>query len=303
MITITNNKKLSLLNHFKKIKYSELRIVELKNLIKENKLKNFELKSIQLKAILFLFPKLDRFNAFKLLLKRFDIKLSALSELEIKVLSACLSQDPAFNDLLPFDKKNFGGIFPAKQNVKRMTPYSIPKRTEDKIYNRCQSNTNSRESNNESQAKVTKRSQLSLAQFRLSIIKECSESRLNFFKRNVQEYGHQAIIASMKIENLKNFIKLFPPNDAIKFLNSPLMRDQIEGFQRQNGQLSKEFYIDLLNYFKPYQRDAVKKLLRPISPVISTKLLKLGAFKENKAKFAYTLLPDIVPSDNMLRTR
>lgn len=137
MITITNNKKLSLLNHFKKIKYSELRIVELKNLIKENKLKNFELKSIQLKAILFLFPKLDRFNAFKLLLKHFDIKLSALSELEIKVLSACLSQDPAFNDLLPFDKKNFAGIFPAKQNVKRMTPYSIPKRTEDKIYNRC----------------------------------------------------------------------------------------------------------------------------------------------------------------------
>lgn len=109
----------------------------------------------------------------------------------------------------------------------------------------------------------------------------------------------------MNIEEFKNFIELFPPNDAIKFLNSPLIKDQIEGFHRQNGQLSKESYIDLLNYFKPYQKDSVKKLLRPISPIINTKLLNLGIFKERMDEKGECTkrLPDIIASHSLARRR
>jgi hypothetical protein len=301
---ITINKKPSVLNHLKKIKNSQLRVIELGNIIKKKELNNFEFESTQLKAILFLFPKLDRFNAFKYLVKHFDIKLSELSEPEIKVLTACLSQDPTFNNLLPFDKKIFGGFFPAKQNVKKVTPYTTPKITGNGIYNSCKINTNPRQSSNPSQAKATNRN-LRLAQLRLSFIKELPEFRLNFFRRSEIKDGYQALIASMDLEAFKNFIEIFPPNDVIKFLNFPMIRNQIEGFKRQNSQLTEESYKDLLRYFiENNQKEAVKKLLRPIvSPDINTKLTKQGIFKAINEKVEYVKsLPDIVASHKMSRT-
>ncbi|MEN9450457.1 MAG: hypothetical protein RJA83_1071 [Pseudomonadota bacterium] len=305
MTTITNNKiKPSLLNSLKELKlHSSGLIGKLPELIDEKKLEDCQLLSKQLKAILFLFPKLDRFNAFKLLVKHFDIKLSALSDPEVKELSVCLSQDPAFNRLLPFAKKNFGGVFLAKKNEEKLISPLIQKET--KVVNVAWvHNTKSRKSGKQTQTKVANR-KLSLAQLRLSFIQECPESRLNFFKKNVQEYAYQAIIASLNIEEFKNFIELFPPNDAIKFLNFPMIRNQIDGFRRQNGQLSKESYIDLLNYFKPYQKESVEKLLRPISPNIDTKLVDRGIFKEKiivKPEHPKRL-PDIIVSHNMSRTR
>ncbi|WP_342220578.1 hypothetical protein [Rickettsiella endosymbiont of Miltochrista miniata] len=306
MTAITNNKITpGLLNNLKELKlHSSGLIGKLPELIDEKKLEKCQLLPNQLKAILFLFPKLDRFNAFKLLVKHFDIKLSSLSESEIKELSVCLSQDPAFNNLLPFAKKNFGGIFLAKKNEEKLISPLIQKETKGVINAACIHHTKSRPSSKQSQAKVTN-GKLSLAQLRLSLIQKCPELRLNFFKRNVQEYGYQAIIASLNIEEFKNIIELFPPNDAIKFLNFPMIRDRIDGFHRQNGQLSKESYIDLLNYFKPYQKESVKKLLRPIGPNIDTKLVDRGIFKEKIiVKPEHTKrLPDIVASHNMSRTR
>jgi hypothetical protein len=293
MTTITNNKKPSLLNHFKKIKGPGLRVNELRNLFDAKELNNFELESNQVKAILFYFPREQRFNAFKRLVKQFDIKLSAFPEPEIKVLTTYLSRDPAFDNLLPFDKKSFGGAFTTEQSAKRVIPYPIPKRMGNG--EACKLNTTSRKNINPPQAAI-KRNKLTLAELRLSILQQCpeAESRLKLFNRSEIKNGYQAIITSMKIEEFKNFIEIFPPNDAIKFLNLPMIRDQIEGFQRQK--LSAESYIELLNYFKPYQKESVKKLLRPVSPTINTKLLNLGIFKEKIIEKAEDCkkLPDII---------
>lgn len=117
MTTITNNKiKPSLLKNLKELKlHSSGLIGKLSELIDGKKLEDCQLLPNQLKAILFLFPPCDRFHAFKLLVKHFDIKWSALSESLIKELNVCLSRDPTFNELLPFARKNFGGIFLAKK--------------------------------------------------------------------------------------------------------------------------------------------------------------------------------------------
>ena len=305
MTTITNDKIThGLLNNLKELKlHSSGLIGKLPELI-EKKLERCQLLPNQLKAILFLFPKLDRFKAFSFLVKHFDIQFSTLSESEIKELSVCLSQDPAFNNLLPFAKKNFGGVFLAKKNEDKLVSHLIHKETKDVINTVRVYNAKSGQNSNKSKTKVTNR-KLSLAQLRLSFIQERPESRLNLFKSIVQEYRNQAIIASLNIEEFKNIIELFPSNDAIKFLNFPMIRDRIDGFHRQNGQLSKESYIDLLNYFKPYQKESVKKLLRPICPNIDTKLVDRGIFKEKiteKSEQAKRL-PDIVASHNMSRTR
>lgn len=306
-LKIKENTKPSLLNHLKKTKASALRIAKLEMLIRQKELDKFEFESAQLKAVLFLFPKLDRFTAFKRLVNQVDINLSALSEPEIKALTACLSQDPLFNKLLPFDKKNFGGVFPAKQAAKKATLRSVSSVTENLINHRGQPTMSAARQGSKpllpSNAANNKR--LSLSQLRLSLIKEPPESRLNFFKRLEIKNAYQAKLAVIDLETFKTFIEIFPSNDAIKFLNFPLIRDQVEGLKRQHGQLSKESYIDLVNYFKPYQQDAIKKLLRPISPIINTKYASLGIFKEKidlKAAWAHQL-PDIVASHHRCRIR
>lgn len=304
MTTITNNKfKPSLLNNLKEMKLHSIYLIgKLTELIDGKKLGDCQLLPNQLKAVLFLFPPHDRFQAFKLLVKHYDITLSALSEPLVKELNVCLSRDPAFNQLLPFAKKNFGGIFLAKKNEKKFVSPLIQKETKD-VINAIIHNTKSRQGSKQLQTKVVNRKS-SLAQLRLSLTKECPESRLNFYKSLVQEYGIRAIIASLNIKEFKNFIELFPPNDAIKLLNSPLIKDQIEGLHRQNSKLTVESYIDLLNYFKPYQLESVKKLLRPISPNIDKKLVEGGIFKEKIVVKPEDLkrLPDIV-AGHIFRTR
>lgn len=123
------------------------------------------------------------------------------------------------------------------------------------------------------------KNKLLLAQLKISIIKLRPELRLDFF-RHSKATDYQAKISRMHVEEFKNFIEIFPPNDAIKFLNLSFISAQIMNFRRPHDQLSKDSYIDLLNYFEPNQKDAVKKLLRPISANIDTRLLRQGIFKE-----------------------
>ena len=272
-LQVKQNKQQSLLNFLKKIKFSELRILELKKLTKKE-INAFEFKSSQLQAVIFLFPKLDRFNALKLIVKHFDIKLSMLSETEIKALTSCLLNDPAFSNLLPFAKKNFAGIFVAEDKKKTIAPV-IQKET--KVVNTKLKNTifgvDSKQYGSLPKKKIIFNERpSSLEQLRISIIKLCPESRLNFFRQSEIKSCYQNKVTRMHIQDFKNFIEIFPPKDAIKFLNLPLIRDQIQGLQRQNAQLSEESYIDLLRYFEPYQINAVKKLLRPISPNIDLKM-------------------------------
>lgn len=297
-LDVEGNKKLSLLDYLIKTKPSAMRFIGLQDLINKKTPENYELRPNQLKASLLLFPKESYCNAFKLLVNHFGIKLSAFSESEIEELKVCLSQDRAFDGLLPFAKKNFAGIFPAKQNSKRVIPHIVSKRTLDSSFNVCKHNMDSRQVNN-LPAKFVNRNRTSLVQLRLSFIKECSEERLNFFNRSETKTCYQALIPSMGIEEFKNFIEIFPPHDAIKFMNYSLIKNQIDSFP---GQLTSESYSDLLTHFKgSYQREAVKKLLRPIvSPEINTKLTRQGVFKaiDEKAECAGKL-PDIVASHSI----
>jgi hypothetical protein len=301
MTTIINNINPSLLNDLKKVKNSMSRFSELEKLIKLNELKNYELAPNQLKAILFLFPELDRFNAFERLVKNFNIKLSDLSEPVTNDLNACLSRDPAFNKLLPFAKKNFGGIFLTKQNDEKIV--SILKQKEIKDVSNILPRAKPKQSSKQSPSKPANRNKLS--QLRLLMMQECPESRLNFFRCSETKNDYQALIAGMKIEEFKNFIELFPPKDAIKFLNIPLIKNQIEGFHRQNCQLAEDSCKDLLNYFKENdQKGHVKRLLRPIiSPEINKKLTKQGLFKviNEKREHQRETLPDIVSSHTISR--
>lgn len=275
-----NNKESNLVKELKAFN-SFLRLRELSELIKR-----YPLGANQLKAVLFLFPQEDRYSAFKLLVKHFDINLSVLPDSEIKQLSVCLERDPAFNKLLPFEKKNFGIISSTKQNTNSI---------------------NTRQNNSQLPSKKANSRKAMLQDLRLSLIKKDPALRLSFFKSLETKNVYQSLATRMNVEELKNFIELFPPNDAIKFLNLPFISDQIEGLQWQNGQLSKESYIDLLNYFKPCQKDSVKKLLRPISANIDTRLLQRGIFKEKIIPKTEQLnkLPDIVASHThgIARTR
>ncbi len=291
---VKQNKQQSLLSHLKKIKFSELRILELKKLTKKE-IKAFEFKSSQLQAVIFLFPKLDRFNALKLIVKYFDIKLSMLSETEIKALTSCLLNDPAFSNLLPFAKKNFAGIFVAEHKKEMIAPV---KQKETKVINTKLKNTmfgvHSKQYGSLSKKKIIFNERpSSLEQLRISIIKLYPEYRLDFFRQSETKNCYQTKVKYMHIEDFKNFIEIFPPKDAIKFLNLPLIRDQIEGLARQNNQLSKESYTDLLSYFELYQKDSVKKLLRPISGNINIKMTQRGIFQDKVRPLPN--LPDIIP--------
>lgn len=266
---VRQNQQQSLLNHLKRIKFSEIRIIELKKL-KNQGIKDFAFKLSQLQAILFLFPKLDRFAALKLLVKCFDIKLAMLSETEIKGLTSCLLSDPAFSNLLPFAKKNFGGIFIEERNKEKAVPLvqkgisSINAKLKDTPFD-----LGSKLSHLPKKKIVFEKKFFSLKQLRIAIIKLNPESRLNFFRQSAIKDNYQRKMMHMPVEDFKNFLELFPPSDAIKFLNLPLIREQIEGLRGQKGQLSIESYVDLLRYFEAYQLTAVKKLLRPISPTIN----------------------------------
>lgn len=341
MTTIATNRKLindvkknnvepSLLNSLK-ISESSLRIGKLPALIK-----HCTMGANQLKAVLFLFSKEDRYEAFKLLVKHFDINLSVLNDSEINQLTVCLAGDPAFDKLLPFKKKNFGILSPAKQNAKKLTSYLIAtdsksnknnRQNNSQLLNKIVNSRKSmlqelrlppikeetkfsikiRQSNSQLTNKKISFKESKLQDLRLSLLKKAPTLRLNFFKYLETKEFYQSVAKRMSIEEFKNFIEIFPPNDAIKFLNLPFIRDQIEGLQQQNGQISKESFIDLLNYFKPYQKDSVMKQLRPISTNIDTKLVQQGIFKEKIIPKAKQLnrLPDIVTSHNhyIVRTR
>jgi hypothetical protein len=292
----------SLLYSLKKVS-TLFRTSELLKLINKKKSETPKL-GIALKAIIISFPKEERYNALKLLNDNFDIQLTSA---QIEEFKSCLLEDPAFNKLLPFTQKKFLESLLVQQNGEKFVTRLMEKETKD-VINTALRDTKSRQINKQSQVKATNRNKLSLAQLRLSIMEECPESRLrlNFFKRSEIKNRYQAIITSMKIEEFKNFIELFPQNDVIKFLNLPMIRDQIEAFHRQNGQLAEESYKDLLSYFKENnQKESVKKLLRSIvSPDINTKLTKQGIFKtiNTKAECPKRLL-DIIASHTIFRTR
>ncbi|MFZ0218963.1 MAG: hypothetical protein WAL30_01995 [Candidatus Aquirickettsiella sp.] len=269
-----------------------------KLLPKSEKLQFFELKPAQLKAILFLFAPNNRFEVLKFLKKNFDIKIP-LTQSDIKELETCLSRDYTFASLLPFAKKNLWDSFFVKHE-KEPIAHAVQNKTKANLQlNNFRYNTFSKSGNQAEKKAVSNRNKLSLTQLRVSILQHCpkAELRLKFFNDS-EIKNYTTIISSINIEAFKHFIEVFPPQDAIKFLNIRLISNQIASFRRQNCQLTQESYSDLLTYFKPYQQDSVKKLLRPISPVINMELLKLGTFKESKAKpAAYTHtppLPDLV---------
>lgn len=135
-----------------------------------------------------------------------------------------------------------------------------------------------------------------LQALRLSLIKEDPALRLRFFKSLITNTEfYQTVFKRMNVEEFKNFIEIFPPNDAIKFLNLSFIQKSL---QQQNGPLSKESFIDLLNYFKPYQHDSVMKLLRPISANIDKKWVQQGIFKGKNISREELNLPDVIASCN-----
>lgn len=274
-----------------------LRIVEIKN--EELKLINKKTPELPklgtgLKAMIMLFPREERYNALKLLKAHFDIRITSS---QVEELKNCLLQDPAFNNLLPFKQKKLLENLLVSQDEKRNISYwgqKKGKETANPIRNK-----NFMQHSKQS-LKVFNRNKF--LQLKLSITSKSPEARINFFKCSATKNGYQTLIPNMKIEEFKNFIELFPPKDAIKLLNYSMIREQVAGFNRQ-GQLAEQSYIDLLNYFGPYQKDSVKKLLRPISPIINTRLV---IFKErmDKKEELTERLPDIVMSTHMpFRTR
>lgn len=281
-----NNSELSLLNSLKELK-SPFRIGRLPELVK-----CCQFSSNQLKAVLLLFPKEDRYEAFKLLVKAFASKLSTLTDLEREELSVFLERDPAFNKLLPFAKKNLGGSFPVQKSGKEIACSTITQN--------IKSNKNLIKNNKKLTNNKVKNKKLTLEHLRSLLVQTNPISRFNFFKSLEIMKSYQGLMECISIDEFKNFIEVFPRNEAIKFLNLPSIMNQIKGFYGQNIQLSKESYTDLLNYFKPDQRVAVKKLLRPISPDIGT--LQQGIFKEKNESKTKQLsrLPDIVASHKSL---
>jgi hypothetical protein len=244
-------------------------------------LKNFELKASQLKAILFLFYPTDRFNTLKLLVKNFDVKIQ-LTASDIKELETCLSRDPAFNNLLPFAKKKFwDGFFVKDEKVS--DTYSMQQKIASVSFNklknpRCNTSPN-----------FQKKVNLPL---RLETLK-CQQlrGRFKFFENYVKVHGNQTIVFK-DIEELSNFIKIFPQHDAIEFLDLPYIKNQIKAFGQQKARLSEEAYNDLLNHLT---NNSIKKLLSPFSPNRD----KQGIFKEKQPN----RLPDIVSSHNIFKIR
>lgn len=262
----------------------------------EQGLKNLELKSSQLKAILFLFDTSDRFAALNLLKNNFGIKIQ-LTESDIKELETCLSRDLAFNNLLPMAKKKFWDSF-FTTDKKLPDVHSMQNKTQYAKLNSSRVNTFSNQVNPLKKAIVNRNKPLK--RLSLHTVKtHAKRGRFKFLKNYVKVHGSQSILFK-NIEEFQNFIKIFPPHDAIELLNLPYINDQIKSLQQQKVQLSKESYNDLVSYL---QNDSAKKFLRPISPNADTKLLQPGMFKEKNSLKLLDSIPDIVTSHNSNRMR
>ncbi|MGC1854174.1 MAG: hypothetical protein WA659_02195 [Candidatus Aquirickettsiella sp.] len=322
------NKKISLLSSLKKVPTS-FRMSELSKLIKREELE-IPKWGISLKAIIILFPEGNRYVALERIKDNFDIQLTAS---QIEGLRDCLLRDPAFYKLLPFKQKQFLENLLVQQNDEKPVSRLMQKETKD-VINAALRDTKSGQINKQSQTKafrnkllfdkkkanneiqcsvsntpenkITACKQKKTSQLRLSIISACpsSDLRLNYFKSSEKTRNtYQKISKQMSIEEFKNFIEIFPPRDVIKFLNIPLIENQIQGFRQQRCELNEKSYIDLLRYLAPYQKLDLKKLLIPIiNSETNKKLEKLGIFKENK-KNCINLLPDVIPSNKTFRTR
>lgn len=241
--------------------------------------KSLELTAAQLKAILFLFDNSDRFEALNHLKNHFDVKVH-LTENDIKDLEACLSRDRAFTNLSAFSQKKIWNVFYPKQE-------ELP--NDSFIQNKNKSNIKAKN------LKLPFVDQLPRNLKRIKVsepisihIIESKQKRLRFeyFKNYIKAHGHQAIVFK-NIKEFERFIKVFPPHDAIEFLNLPCIKSQIKDLQQRNLQFSKETYSGLLNYLK---NDSVKKLLRPISPLKETKFLKFDICKsgiDQQEKISY----------------
>lgn len=305
-----HNEKISLLGALKKVSTS-FRISELQNLINEKEKLETPKWNIALIAIINLFPKEERFDPLELLKNNFDIRLT---DSEIEKLKKCLLNDPKFKRLLPSEERKFLTFSTERKisnnNITQNNQAHNVNHRKTKlkisilpvIKEETEFSKNIRQNNSPLRDEKSIRKS-KLQDLRLLMITKNPTLRYQFFISLKADY--QSLANRMNVEEFKNFIEIFPPNDAIKFLNLPFIRNQVEGLQRQNGQLSKESYIDLLNYFKSYQKDSVKKLLRPISATIDTKWVQQGMFKEKTLPKIEQLkvLPDIVISHNVVRTR
>jgi|GEM_PF-1533825 len=257
------------------------------------KLKKFELQAAQLKAILFLFANSDRLKAIKLLKENFDIKIN-LTETDIKDLETCLARDSDFKNLLSSDKKKIWNSFFVKSeehsdihsmpNKKVAHSFARPKIDRTYIFshqnNFLQKRVNQNKFPEPLNVEIVKSKQLRF--------------RLEFFKNYVRVHNNQSIVFKNAAE-FNNFIKLFPPHDAIEFLKLPYIQDQIKNLQQQKI-LTKEAYTDLLNYLP---ENFNKRLLSPISPGTSKRSsAKISKVNDTDSKFS---MPDLIP--NVITTR
>ncbi len=235
-------------------------------------LKSFELKAAQLKAILFLFAPSDRFQALNRLKNNFDVKVH-LTANDIKELEICLSMDRAFTKLSAFSQKKIWNDFYPKQETLLNVPL---------IQNKNKSNTKLKNFKLPIVNQVSRNFKRIQAPQLISIdIIKSKQIRLRFeyFKNYIKAHSHRVVVFK-DIEEFVRFIKVFPPHDAIEFLNLTYIKSQVKDLQQQNLQFTKEAYSNLLNYL---QNDSVKKLLRPISPYKEPKCLNAGRSRPNNS--------------------
>lgn len=120
-------------------------------------------------------------------------------------------------------------------------------------------------------------------------IMQCQlRGRLDFFK-NYLKAQKQSIIFE-NTEEFYKFIKVFPPHDAIKFLDLPYIKDQIKNLGQQKIYLTAETYDSLLSYLP---KNFNKRLLNSITPVTKLKRFSAEIFKENNN--LNLTMPDLIP--------
>ena len=232
-------------------------------------LKNFELKAAQLKAILFLFATSDRFGALNRLKNHFNVKVH-LTANDIKELEACLSRDHAFTKLSAFSqKKVWNDFYPKQEKLANDTLIQNKDKSNTKLKNSKLPVFVNQFPKNSKQIKSSEPISLD------SIESKKIRFRFEYFKNYIKAHNHQVVVFK-NIKEFERFIKVFPPQDAIEFLNLPYIKSQIKDLQQRNLQFSKEAYRGLLNYLK---NDSVKKLLRPVSPYKETKFLNFDTGK------------------------
>lgn len=141
-------------------------------------------------------------------------------------------------------------------------------------------------SNNSSQKRDIKN--ISLELLSIKIIQYQPRSRFDFFKNYVK--AQKQVIVFENAEGFYQFIKVFPPHDAIKLLDLPYIKDQIKNLGQQKIYLTAEAYDSLLSYLP---KNFNKRLLNSITPATKLKRLSAEIFKENNN--LNPSMPDVIP--------